>query len=368
MSLINQMLKDIDKRQGHSTPPGSNMSLAMTRSRSGVSGMTWGLVGLVLVAGLGLAVYGWMGDATQQPASAPAAPLEVVQAEAPKLEAAPEEKPVVTPEPVKAELVKPAPVKAETVVGGAAQPQPQDAKTVMVRKDAVSLKKNTVVPEEKVVPKPPKESAQAVEMSAQAVVQGSVTRVLSAGQRAENAYREAATLVRQGRVQEAQKNLQQALVDQPAHLQARLMYARLLQSDGRIPQAQVVLSEGVQLLPQAFPLYAALAQMQLMGRQHEQAVATLERGLPAAGNDAAYHALLATALQQQARHADAIDHYVIALRQQPDSSNWLVGLGISLQAQGNKQGAAEAYERAIELGLPAALSQFANERLRQVVR
>ena len=88
----------------------------------------------------------------------------------------------------------------------------------------------------------------------------------------------------------------------------------------------------------------------------------------AAGDNAAYHALLATALQQQSRHAEAVQHYVTALRQQPDSSNWLVGLGVSLQAQGNTQGAAEAYQRALDLGLPASLSQFARDRLQQVNR
>ena len=122
------------------------------------------------------------------------------------------------------------------------------------------------------------------------------------------------------------------------------------------------------LRPQAFAFNAALAQMQLLSRDTEQAVTTLERGLSAAGDNAPYHALMATALQQQSRHAEAVQHYVVALRQQPDSSNWLVGLGVSLQAQGNTQGAAEAYQRALDLGLPASLSQFTRERLQQVNR
>ena len=63
-----------------------------------------------------------------------------------------------------------------------------------------------------------------------------------------------------------------------------------------------------------------------------------------------------------------MQHYVTALRQQPDASNWLVGLGVSLQAQGNNQGAAEAFQRALDLGLPASLSQFTRERLQQLSR
>jgi len=97
-------------------------------------------------------------------------------------------------------------------------------------------------------------------------------------------------------------------------------------------------------------------------------VETLERGLSLAGENAEYQAMLAAALQQQGRHADAVQHYVVALRQFPDAANWLVGLGVSLQAQNNNSGAAEAYQRALELGLPTSLAQYAREKLNQLGR
>ena len=384
MSLINQMLKDIDKRQGHAgsvSPSSAGIPLAVSRRRSGVSAGGWLLGGALLVAVVA-GVY-WFRPAAQPapapvavapaPAAvpAPAAPVapmpaaepaaQAVVTPAPKPEPKPEIKPEPKPEPKPAVAVAPAPAPTASPV----TPVAKEAKATKSEPVAETVKPVKPAP---VVAAAPAEVAAKPEKRAEPTAAGQVTRVLSAEQRADNAYREATTLLRQGRSLEAQKALQQALADLPTHQDARLMYAQLLQGDGRSAEARSLLSEGMTLRPQAFAFNAALAQMQLLSRDTEQAVTTLERGLSAAGDNAPYHALMATALQQQSRHAEAVQHYVVALRQQPDSSNWLVGLGVSLQAQGNTQGAAEAYQRALDLGLPASLSQFTRERLQQVNR
>lgn len=370
MSLINQMLKDIDRRQGDGGPLAS-ASLGMARpvSSGRPSALTgvWLLLGLLLLAGGGTAVYVWR----KKPEAAPLAPVTAavsvvpaspaVQTPSPPPEAAQPvsamQTPVTsaTPEPVQKNPTLPEPAKAEKALKSSGKAVAQMAEPATPKAS----------PAQAVVAS---ESAAKVQPPPQSVAAGQVTRVLSAEQRADNAYRDATQQLRQGHPLEAQKHLQQALADQPAHLDARLLYAQLLWGEGRAEPAKALLTEGIVQKPQAFALYSALAQMQLLARDADQAVTTLERGLSAAGDNAAYHALLATALQQQSRHAEAIQHYVMALRQQPDSSNWLVGLGVSLQAQGNLNGAAEAYQRALDLGLPAALSQYARERLLQVSR
>ena len=197
---------------------------------------------------------------------------------------------------------------------------------------------------------------------------GTVSRQWSVEQRADNAYREAVTLLRQGRGVEAQKLLYSSLADWSGHQEARLLLARVLVDEGKLGDAKTLLTEGVSLRPQAFQFHAALAQAQLMGKEIDAAVQTLERGLPAAGDNPEYQALMAAALQQQARHSEAVQHYVTALRQLPDTPNWLVGLGVSLQAMNNLTGATEAYQRALDLGLPASLGQFAREKLSQLKR
>ena len=356
MSLINQMLKDIDKRHGlpsASSPVPGGVPLMGKRSRAGHDVARWALGGAALVA---LVTGVWWFQQAFKPIEVPpmaARPLAATSVPAAVPPAAVVETPASAMPPVlKADAPEPAPVEPKpSPVARAPEPRELPKPAALTPAPSLAVAESADKPVAR-VPAPP----------------GQVTRVVSAEQRADNAYRDAVALLRQGRSEDAQKALKQALSDQPTHVEARLLYARSLQDEGQMAQAKATLSEGMALKPQAFPLHAALAQMQLLGKETEQAVVTLERGLPAAGDNAGYQALLATALQQQSRHAEAVQHYVTALRQQPEASNWLVGLGVSLQAQGNSQGAAEAFQRALDLGLPASLSQFTRERLQQLSR
>ena len=56
-----------------------------------------------------------------------------------------------------------------------------------------------------------------------------------------------------------------------------------------------------------------------------------------AGNDSQYHGFLAALLQRAERHREAIEHYKIALNEGSGESSWLIGLGVSLQAEGRVQ-------------------------------
>ncbi len=360
MSLINQMLKDIDKRHGlpnASSPVPGGVPWMGKRSRSGQGVARWVLGSVALVAlVVGLVWFQQAFKPVEVPPMA-ARPLASTSVPAAVPPAAVLETPAsAMPRVLKADAPEPAPVEPAKPPAVARAPEPRE------------LPKQAVLPSAPLAPSAPVTEPADKPVARAPALPGQVTRVVSAEQRADNTYREAVAWLRQGRSEDAHKALKQALSDQPTHVEARLLYARSLQDLGQTAQAKALLSEGVALRPQAFQLHAALAQMQLLGNETEQAVGTLERGLPAAGDNPGYQALLATALQQQSRHAEAVQHYVTALRQQPDASNWLVGLGVSLQAQGNTQGAAEAFQRALDLGLPASLSQFARERLQQLSR
>ena len=356
MSLINQMLKDIDKRQGGVTPTlaaGATVTPPGLRSRGGKRQLSplvfWGGV-LVLT---GLAMYGFRAIVVTPVVPA----VQMVQVPAPM----PAPAPVPVADPVTVAVTVPEPV---------APPPPQEvAPEPKVKKAVEAASKAAVLPAASPLPSArAEEGAQKVGVVTESKVEGKVARVMTPEQRADNAYREAVGWVRQGRIDQARQVLRTTLADLPAHLDARLLYARILMDEGQMPQAKSVLKEGVALKTPSFQLNMALAHAQLLTHEVDEALATLEQGLPIAGENAEYHALLAAVLQQKVRHAEAVQHYVLALRQVPDAANWLVGLGVSLQALNNAQGAAEAFARAIELGLPASLSRFAQSRLEQVRR
>ena len=75
----------------------------------------------------------------------------------------------------------------------------------------------------------------------------------------------------------------------------------------------------------------------------------------------------AAILQRAGRHAEAIQQFQAALRIQANQANWLMGLGISLQAEKRFADAELAYTRArANPGLSAELQVFIDQRLQQV--
>ena len=196
--------------------------------------------------------------------------------------------------------------------------------------------------------------------------QGVVTRVLTAAQRAENAYQEALPLIQQGQLVQAQVLLEKAVSSDADHNEARLLLARLHANVGQTQQAQNLLKIGLARSPTHSEFAMAMAQIYLQSNDVPMAIATLQRSQGAAAENADFHALLGALLQHQGQHPAAKEQYLIALRLAPDSPNWLVGLAISLQALELNTAALQSYQRALDLGLPAALAQFAQARLNQL--
>ncbi|MEO8418399.1 MAG: tetratricopeptide repeat protein [Methylophilaceae bacterium] len=182
-----------------------------------------------------------------------------------------------------------------------------------------------------------------------------------------NYYRQALLYLQQGRVAESQAALVQALDANPANHDARLTLAGLLVDNKRKSEAISLLAKGVELAPDQSAFSLALARLRLDAGDKSCALATLEQGLPYAKNDADYHGFLATLLQRDDRHDEAINHYMIALISDSAMSGWLIGLGISLQATNRLTEAQEAFQRAQHnANLSVDLAQFVDQRLKQI--
>jgi MSHA biogenesis protein MshN len=185
-------------------------------------------------------------------------------------------------------------------------------------------------------------------------------------QRAENAYRQAYASLQQGRMGEAEESLRQALQHDPRHAAARQALAALLLESRHLERAGQVLQQGLELQPGNTGYAMTLARIQVERGDVASALATLQRN-PPAGENAEYHGFLAALLQRSERHKEAIDHYLAALRSNPASGPWMLGLGISLQADGQSAKAAEIFRRARQSGsLSPELQAFAEQRLKQL--
>lgn len=195
-------------------------------------------------------------------------------------------------------------------------------------------------------------------------------------QKSGNYYRQALSHLQQGRVSEAQANLTLALETNPTNQEARQTLAGLLLDNKRYDEARATLAAGLAIAPEQGDFRMALARLQIEAGDLTGAVNTLEQGLSYAKNNAEYQSFLATLLQRVNRHEEAINYYTMALS--PNSTatdalstntttSALIGLGISLQAVGKLEKSQEAFIRVqSSTTLSPELSMFVEQRIKQI--
>ena len=80
-----------------------------------------------------------------------------------------------------------------------------------------------------------------------------------------------------------------------------------------------------------------------------------------------YLGVMATLMQMQGRHADAVGYYQAATRISPEAGRWLIGLGLSLEELQRPLEAKDAYVRARDTGKLAREHQaLVDQKLRQL--
>lgn len=192
-------------------------------------------------------------------------------------------------------------------------------------------------------------------------------KTTSTTQQSDNLYRQSVMLLQRGQVDEAQKVLRKSLALNVYNLKARQALVGLLLDNNDAKEASEWLKDGLSLSPMQSIFSMALARLQLESGDSKDARDTLEAGLSYADEEANYHAFYAALLQRDEQHKVAIQHYLIALQADPGTPTWLVGIGISLQAEGEFNDATAAYQRARDTArLTPQLTQFLDSRLKQI--
>lgn len=187
---------------------------------------------------------------------------------------------------------------------------------------------------------------------------------LTPQQRAENEYRKAVLLMQQNKLAEAAIVLEQTLQLDARHIAARQALIGILldgkQQDEAIQRAR----EGIAQDPAQTGLAMILARLQVEKGELPSAIATLERSLPYGAERADYRAFLGALLQRDGKHKQASEQYLLALQKVPQNGLWWMGLGISFQAEKRAAEAQEAYKRAKATNtLSPELLAFVEDRL-----
>ena len=192
---------------------------------------------------------------------------------------------------------------------------------------------------------------------------------LSRSEKAEISYQSAVRQLKDGYFSLALQSLEECLRHDGKHVTARDLLANLLVRNQRMDEALAVLSDGIEIYPyqlEFIQLYArVLAEKGLL----EPALEVMERISPDVTTQSDYHALRATLYQQLGNYDNAIKIYQDVLRVKPDKGRWWMGLALSLESKGDQKSALKGYRNAtLTSDLNYRMKSFAEQKVRELER
>ncbi|HTO42814.1 MAG TPA: tetratricopeptide repeat protein [Burkholderiales bacterium] len=415
MSLINQVLKDLERR--HAGQAG--VARAVRPLPSSSSGRAvWIVIASLSTAVAAGALWWYLMPSTSVPgkvAGLADAPMHSASAAAPPSSAPP---PAAasgasppSPAPTAAQQASPAAEGAALKAPAAAEPSPQEVRGLPQGPPAAKARRETRQPgsaparlqsqqrdsvahaaDAAPAPQAPSRGSEDVDTrqalegpaksettstrrsDASALDQGEAAsniarqeRAPTLRERAEADFREALAALSTGDTARAEEKLRAALSIDPLGDKARQALLGLYINGGRRDEAELLLDERLRLDAKQAGFALALARLQLERNASSEALATLERSLSVGQASADYQAMLANALGRLGRHREAAERYQAAARLAPRNPVWLMGTGIELRADNRLTEARAAFQQARELGgLNPQLAGFVEQQLREL--
>lgn len=409
MSLINQMLSDLEARKGGTLshvdsaldglhPAGALRTAVGERPRlvfmmlllAGTLAAAW-TTREPLLAYLRAAPPALPAPPTRAPAVAPSM-AGSAQAQAPEASpaAAPVQAPIVVLEPPPAEALAPETFDVRLPDSEAALPlEPEVPAAAAVREVPADLAPVYLEPEPVRAAPPPRPASAVRELPSAAGDEdmageeprvdvaklgepaveypGSFRRDRTAAPPVPPAARrlaEVEALFANGNRDLALSRLRGLVLTDPTQEDARERLALELIAEGRVTEAEALLRTGLRLAPTSTRLAQPLGHLLLAQSKPDAALAVLRPATPTLAGHEEYHALLAAAEQRTGAHGLAITRYRGLLKEQPLNGSWLVALAISLLAVDERADAAATFSRALDdRALPEPLRAYATREM-----
>ncbi|MCC5826047.1 M48 family metallopeptidase [Alkalimonas sp.] len=360
MSVINQMLKDLDKRKA-GVKPAQSLPPPVVAVRHRLP--LWLLIGLAVIV-IALALWWfWPGISSK-----PVPPVLLSQAQLP--EDAPQQLPMEAlgkAQLNEADSKQQSGTEQRSVQPYATElPQPTSEPTQIINPEP-----EVVVAEQTPQSEPSKPVQAAIisgEASEPASPQLRVERVtLSPAEQQQRLSQQARQAEQAGRASEARAYWQQLQVMAPQQSEAYVALARMAQQGGHEAGSQYWLQLGLEQgadVHQLAPLLAAsYARQQLW-----QPVLQVLELLPETGLRPAELAMRAAAWQQLGQHQSALTAFEQLGQLEPHQGRWWLGMAISSDALGQRQQAARQFQRSLQLGedLTPASKDYIRQRLQEL--
>ncbi|WNC68138.1 tetratricopeptide repeat protein [Thalassotalea nanhaiensis] len=168
-----------------------------------------------------------------------------------------------------------------------------------------------------------------------------------------------------GQLKKAETLLEEAIILQPYYVEARKELAALWFGRKTYQPAKNLLSQGVMLMPDNEDFRMMLARIYSIEGNNEKAFKVLSE--LSTSRLLEYQLALASMASQSDHHVAAINAYNKLLVMRPEQSRWWLALAISYDSNEQYQPATSAYQKAIALGRLSSNSlQFAKQRLAEL--
>ncbi len=356
MSLINSMLRDLDKRRaGDETRKGlPSIVRPLPAAKSNLAPVVMIALVLAVISG---AIASWWHSRTEVATPAPMA-------------AAPEPTPPPSPPlptqiepialPVTVATIATSPIEAapavEVQATASEKPPATAAPFVTLGNLRLDARLKTAP-----LPKAPPEQEFTIRAPSKPVPPVTLIRA----EREEDDWQRAQLLLHDGRSDQAEPLLRRALLNQPGNVSARQALIGILLPSRRHAEAAELMRLGLAQSPEQTAWAMNLGRLYVDKNDYAAAWEVLAKSATHAQQNAEYLAFCGTVLQRLNRSADALPYYRNALQLKPREGRWWVGYGIALESDGKTTDARESYQRARSLGeLPAEVMSFVEQKLR----
>jgi len=376
MSLINKMLRDLDARHagaGQTALPDEVRPLPEEAVAPRVSRRVWVLAGLAILSAAAIQTSAIWLPLLAEFVPLPASVLPPAPVVAPAVQPAPTTVVLQLPPP---EQMLPLPSLPETPPAApeataaqtpSAAPAAQPAPLQVAESRSTDLKIDRSLPEVQVKPAapapatpvaapvaapPPKKAAPAPK-SSRTQPTATVEKQQNLGspqERAEAIYRKGVAAYKVGHYAEAAALFKAALQEDPRHLTTRQTLLSMQAEQKQWDDVQIVLREGLELMPDQISWAMALARIQVERGRLPEAWETLQKHMTHGEKSADYQGFAGVLLQRMQKPHEATLYYQAAVQLKPNEGRWWLGLGLALEAEGKVAEAREAFQRARNSG------------------
>lgn len=383
MSVINQMLKDLEQRSPEQGA--ANVApVAVTEKNSTIKVVAYTVFILLIVNAVGIYIWQLLNEnsALKQQNQAKPTTAEVVSSEKTESTAANNnqegsEVEAISPTKVAKDVIaiketyakqmaaKNMPRREVVTEQVSAKPvSEQPADNTEVTPNEAEIKQTSVQAEPEAIITPAPTASKDIQPPSQPVAKMSVSRrQLTAEELVAQKMAQAEKLLAAKDIAKAEQQLEDILIVSPSHVQARKKLAALWFGRKAYPKASNLLSQGIALYPQDSSFRVMKAQVHLKQQQAMLAYQTL---LPLATlEDVEYQLMLANVAQQSSQWQSAVDAYQLLKKMQPSSGRWPLGLAIVYDKSSQFPLAIQAYKEALlKSGITAASAEFAEQRIK----